>query len=290
MMFKETIVSFRPEREIRKTILVPGDYNLVPYEDARCKIRLGDVKCSNRAGPCEIEPESRIFNIPFDGNVIIGDMDSFIDRDVEILLQRMCCGEISRANLTYKNSHGDLIKEITFRIELVDVTEEQLISDWSWARLFESAAHHKERGVQLVKDKRVVDGFRRFSKAMKMLIAIEPVDKSSIDDERVKEFINMRVKLYNNMAHCQLQFEEFGAALDLCSRALKYDSENIKALYRRSIAYVGLHMYEEAWTDIQRALSIDPNDKASLMKANELRPHFEKINENYNSVIKKMFR
>lgn len=199
MMFKETIVSFRPEREIRKTILVPGDYNLVPYEDARCKIRLGDVKCSNRAGPCEIEPESRIFNIPFDGNVIIGDMDSFIDRDVEILLQRMCSGEISRANLTYKNSHGDLIKEITFRIELVDVTEEQLISDWSWARLFESAAHHKERGVQLVKDKRVVDGFRRFSKAMKMLIAIEPVDKSSIDDERVKEFINMRVIINFNI-------------------------------------------------------------------------------------------
>lgn len=91
------------------------------------------------------------------------------------------------------------------------------------------------------------------------------------------------------MAHCQLQFEEFGATLDLCSRALKYDPDNIKALYRRCIAYVGLHMYEEAWEDIQRALNIDPNDKASLQKAAELRPHIEKINKDYSNVIKKMF-
>lgn len=142
-MNRETIVSTRPDREIRKTVVKPGDYTMVPYEDSRCKIRLCNVKCENKAGPCEIEPECRIFNSPFDGNVIIGDMDSFIDRDFELVLQQMCLGEVCDARLIYRNVFGDLVKEISCRVELVDLTEEQLISDWSWARLFESAVHHK---------------------------------------------------------------------------------------------------------------------------------------------------
>ncbi|XP_023944609.1 uncharacterized protein LOC112050551 [Bicyclus anynana] len=288
-MNKETLVHYRPDREIRKTVVKPGDYTMVAYEDSRCKIRIWHVKSENQAGPCEIEPECRIFNSPFDGNVIIGDMDSYIDKDVELILQQMCLGEICDARLIYKNVFGDLMMEISCRIELLDLTEEQLISDWSWARLFESAVHHKERGVQLVKDKRIVDGFRRFSKALKMLVAIEPVDRVTADAERTKELLNMRIKLYNNMAHCQLQFDEFGATLDLCSRTLKLDHNNIKALYRQSIAYTGLAMYEEAWGDIQRALEIDPTDKASIAKAKELRPHIEKINKDYSTVIKKMF-
>lgn len=95
--------------------------------------------------------------------------------------------------------------------------------------------------------------------------------------------------MFNNMAHCQLQFEEYGATVDLCSRALKLDPDNLKALYRRSIAYTGLLMYEEAWGDVQRALEIDPTDKVSIAKAKELRPHIEKINKEYANTIKKMF-
>lgn len=48
-------------------------------------------------------------------------------------------------------------------------------------------------------------------------------------------------------------------------------------------------MYEEAWADIQQALNLDPNDKASIQKAVSIRPFVEKINKNYTDVIKKMF-
>lgn len=53
--------------------------------------------------------------------------------------------------------------------------------------------HHKERGVQLVKEKKVVDAFRRFNKALKMLVAIEPIDPEVIYEEQVKEMIDLRV-------------------------------------------------------------------------------------------------
>lgn len=51
----------------------------------------------------------------------------------------------------------------------------------------------QERGVELVKEKRIIDAFRRFNKSLKFLIAIEPVDKAKIDEERVKEMIDLKV-------------------------------------------------------------------------------------------------
>lgn len=146
-MQKETVISTRPDREIRKRVIKPGDYTLVPYEDSRCKITLSDVKCSNEAGPCEIDPYSRIFSRAFDGNVLIGDCDSFIDKDFELVLQAMCSGETCEATLVYRNAEGKLMKEITCKVDLKELTEEQLISDWSWERLYEAAVHHKVRSL-----------------------------------------------------------------------------------------------------------------------------------------------
>ncbi|PZC76802.1 uncharacterized protein LOC110377356 [Helicoverpa armigera] len=288
-MHKETIVSTRPDREIRKKVIKPGDYTLVPYEDSRCKIVLTDVKCTNESGNCEIEPVSRVFSRSFDGNVLIGDSDSFIDKDFELVLQQMCCGEVCEATMVYRNKDGALVKQISCQVELKEVTEEQLISDWSWERLYEAAVHHKERGVDLIKQGRTADAFRRFNKALKMLIATEPLDPKVVSEQVVKDMVELKVKLYNNLAHCQLQYDEYEATLELCNKALKFDPVNIKALYRKCSAHSGLHMYEDAWTDIQSALRIDPNDKAAQLKANSLKPKIEKINKDYTTVIKKMF-
>lgn len=98
-----------------------------------------------------------------------------------------------------------------------------------------------------------------------------------------------QVKLYNNLAHCQLHYNQYDAALELCDRALKYDPDNVKALYRRSLAYNGLNLLEEAWTDIQQVLKLHPSDKMAQQKANLLRPKIGAIKKNYENVIKKMF-
>ncbi|XP_075982712.1 uncharacterized protein LOC142980964 [Anticarsia gemmatalis] len=288
-MQKETVVNSRPDRELRKQIITPGDCNLVPYEESCCRITLTEVTCENETGPCEIQSESRIFSQSFDGMVLIGDCDCFIDKDFELILQQMCCGETCVASMVYRDGDGALVKKISCKIELREVTEEQLISDWSRERLYEAALHHKEQGVELVKQKRIVDAFRRFNKSLKMLIATEPLDPDAVSEDVVQEMIDLKVKLYNNLAHCQLQFNEYDAALQLCNKALNFDPENVKALYRRCTAYSGLQMYEDAWRDIQCALTINSNDKAAQQKANALKPKIEKINKEYANVIKKMF-
>ncbi|XP_049878212.1 uncharacterized protein LOC126375313 [Pectinophora gossypiella] len=288
-MHQETVVHSRPDREIRKKIITPGDYTIVPYEDSRCKVVITDVICTNEDGKIEIDPDSVAFSPSFDGNMLIGDLDNFIDKDFELLLQQMCSGETCSAIFVYRDSDKKLVKEISCTVELKEVMEEQVISDWSWQRLYEAAVHHKEKGVLLVKDKKIVQAFRRFSKALKFLVAVEPVDPNEVDDVMMRDMKELKVKLLSNLAHCQLQFNEYEAALELCNRALKLEPDNIKVLYRRSLAHTGLKLFEEAWRDIQAVLQLDPNDKAARQKANALKPIIEKINKEYESVIKKMF-
>lgn len=91
------------------------------------------------------------------------------------------------------------------------------------------------------------------------------------------------------MAHCQLHYNEYAPARELCDKVLNLDKENVKGFYRRSVAFTGLGMYEEAWQDIQTALKLDPNDKLAHQKAQQLKPKIEKINTEYTNVIKKMF-
>lgn len=55
--------------------------------------------------------------------------------------------------------------------------------------------------MELIKEKRNVDAFRRFSKAMKMLIAIEPINPEVIDAVRVKEIIDLKVNFRNNIVY-----------------------------------------------------------------------------------------
>lgn len=195
-MSKETIVSSRLDREITKKVITPGDYSLVPYEDARCIIVVSNVECKNDVGdPCPMDPASRIFSESFDGNLLIGDQDSFIDRDVELILQQMCNGEVCEATIKYKYIDGSLARQISCAIELQDTTEEQLVSDWGWERLHEASLHHKERGVELVRQKKMMEAFNRFNKSLKMLVAIEPIDPAVVPEETVKEMIDLKVRL-----------------------------------------------------------------------------------------------
>lgn len=281
----------REDREISKKVLTPGDSNIVPYEDSKCQISITNLSCVNDEGAEDnIEEESLYLKESFNGNLTIGNCDNFIDIDIDLLIQQMCKGEVSLARIIYKNNEKKVVKRIEFKIELIEASQEDLISDWDSDRLYSTSLLHKERGVQLVKQKRVIDGFRRFSKALKLVVAMEPIEaENPISDEKISDLIDLKIKLYNNLALCQLQFKEYDAALQLCNQVLKLDAQNIKAVYRRSTAYMGLKMYEEAWSDIQLALRMDPCDVMTQQRAMQIKPYIDEIYSDYSSVIKRMF-
>lgn len=46
-----------------------------------------------------------------------------------------------------------------------------------------------------MKQGRVADAFRRFSKALKMLVAIEPINPEQIQEDKLKEMIDLKVSI-----------------------------------------------------------------------------------------------
>merc|ERR1712048_1527376 len=60
---------------------------------------------------------------------------------------------------------------------------------------------------------------------------------------------------------CQLKIHDYAAAKTSCNDALKEDSQNIKALFRRAQAGLGLKSFDECMRDLKKVIEIDPQNK-----------------------------
>lgn len=64
-----------------------------------------------------------------------------------------------------------------------------------------------------------------------------------------------------NCAQAFLNLGDYSSANERASKVLKLDKESVKGLYRRGVARVHLGLAEEALTDLNRALELDPENK-----------------------------
>ncbi|GFQ08011.1 peptidyl-prolyl cis-trans isomerase fkbp65 [Phtheirospermum japonicum] len=81
----------------------------------------------------------------------------------------------------------------------------------------------------------------------------------------------LRLSCYLNAAACKLKLGEYQHVSRLCTKVLELDPQNVKALFRRSQAYMRTSDLEKAEEDINGALSIDPNNKEVKIKHKELK-------------------
>ncbi|PON78932.1 Peptidyl-prolyl cis-trans isomerase, FKBP-type [Parasponia andersonii] len=81
----------------------------------------------------------------------------------------------------------------------------------------------------------------------------------------------LRLSCHLNNAACKLKMEECLEASRLCTKVLESDPFNIKALYRRSQAYLRISELEKAKADIERALRIDPTNRDVKLVYKELK-------------------
>ncbi|KAK6165356.1 hypothetical protein SNE40_022298 [Patella caerulea] len=85
--------------------------------------------------------------------------------------------------------------------------------------------------------------------------------------------------LYNNRALAYLKLEKWKEAVKDCDEVLDEEPDNIKALLRRSTAYLGLKDVESAERDLNDILSLDENNKRAkemLKESADLRKEAEK--------------
>jgi hypothetical protein len=78
-------------------------------------------------------------------------------------------------------------------------------------------------------------------------------------DEDIDEVIGIKSSSMLNLAACEQQLQAYSEAIQWCERVLEDDTENTKALFRRSKALSSLAKFEEALVDLDKMLEIDPS-------------------------------
>lgn len=90
---------------------------------------------------------------------------------------------------------------------------------------------------------------------------------SPAQNEKAQELTNA---FRSNLAACYIKQERWDKAVYATTKVLEVDPDNLKARYRRSLAYLRLKDTQRAASDLDRALERAPNDPSVRRLALEL--------------------
>ncbi|KAF9611710.1 hypothetical protein IFM89_034893, partial [Coptis chinensis] len=93
---------------------------------------------------------------------------------------------------------------------------------------------------------------------------------TNFSEEENKKSKVLKVSCNLNNAACKLKLKDYEKAEKLCTKVIKLESTNVKALYRRAQAYIQLADLDLAEIDIKKALEIDPNYRKQQLRQQAL--------------------
>ena len=118
------------------------------------------------------------------------------------------------------------------------------------------AMAQKEEGNAAFKDGDYTAAVRSYRKGTTLL---KPFNKNNTGDEQVKSLL---LTLQTNLSMVCYKQDKHKMSRDVATKALEIDPINVKALYRRAVAYRQLGDAESARSDLREALKHEPNNKA----------------------------
>ena len=159
----------------------------------------------------------------------------------------------------------------------------------------------KKRGDEYLKKLEFDMALKHYSKvimAIKILQDDSSLEKANLNlDKYVKEYgVNFLLIKKNqipanlNMAYIYNKLKDWKSVISSCSKVIEYDKNNVKALYRRSMAYVNLLKYENADKDIETLEDLIPRTKELEDLIKYMENHQLKNRENNDLLYKKMYK
>ncbi|XP_015113464.1 70 kDa peptidyl-prolyl isomerase-like, partial [Diachasma alloeum] len=214
---------------------------------------------------------------------------SEIDNKIERAIKRMGEHEVALITISLPSPNDSIT--IKFKATLTKHIPTKPIWLWTPEEKYQTALKYKNMAVSLVRDNRLKDAFYRFSKACKIIISMEPIEPDlELSEEMNKKIRELRTSLYNNMAMCQLKYNNYEHAIELCTKVLQRDENNVKALYRRGCSYGGTRNNEKAIEDLQRAIELEPNNTAVREKLRIYSEKWRLAKIEADDMVKRMFR
>lgn len=258
---------------VTKEIIVEVKAAEKPKEMAICNLDLKFIE-----GEFSGKFETEFMRNDGNKNIVIGECDTELDRQIEKCLRTMSCGDKCLLIMTV-----DDITSLKVSIELINFTNVLDVFELSLEKKLEIAKLHKLKGVELFKRGRDLDSFLRFSKAAKLMITL-------LDMENNEEVKLLYTTVCNNMSWCHLKRGNFAESLTLSNKVLAVSPKNVKALLRRADAYCKLDDTESAVNDLKLVRKLEPANNFAKEKLIVLQHKLNAENVKYVNVVKKMFR
>ncbi|KAL2718559.1 hypothetical protein V1478_012435 [Vespula squamosa] len=279
------------DKTIKKEILKKGIFSRKPIEYCECQIVIQDVHVS---GMSIKDFKNQLQTEILDDKkkmIRIGDANSEIDRKLERGIQMMAIGEESLITIYMSALSKEGEKIIVTCIVILNYFEPfKAIWYWTPEEKYKIALKHKEVGVKLFKESRYIDAFYKFSKACKILITLEPIFDLNLDTLLEEKINTLRIILYNNLAGCHMLYENHEHIIKLCNKILEKDRDNIKALYRRGVAYGKLKDIENAVLDLKKVITLEPHNATAKEQFLIYNQKLQEANQKYKDMIKRMFK
>lgn len=278
-----------PDKLIKKEILEAGVFGSKPTDNSTCTIEITNVNVKANS----ILSEYIRDDVTYPLDLIIGESNTALDRHIEKCVAMMHQDELSTVVVALPQNGEHDENHISFNIKLCHFVHGGYIYEWSAGEKCTIAQKHKDKGVELFKGNRFKDASHRFSRALKLVLSIPiPVDEipKDVDGVELQELYKLHANLYNNLASCYSKEKQYDAVLELCTKVLEIQKDDVKALYKRGCAYIEMKNYEKAHKDLTELLTLECENKAAKEKLKLVNLSLCQEEAKFNTMVKKMFR
>ncbi|XP_075637885.1 70 kDa peptidyl-prolyl isomerase-like isoform X2 [Castanea sativa] len=258
----KSVIDVTGDKKVLKRITKVGEGFDRPNEGSVVKViyygKLKDGTVFERKGSNEE---------PFEFTTLEEQINEGLDRAIMTMKK----GEQALVTVTKGYLHSNDIsgmenEDLFYEVELIDFIKEKPFWKMDTKEKIEACERKKNDGNVLFKAGKFWRASRKYEKAATYV----EFDHSFTDDEKsIAKALWFSSNL--NSAACKLKLGDYLEASTLCTKVLKNDPCNVKALYRRSQAYLKISELDKAEDDIRRALTSDPNNRDVKLVYKELK-------------------
>lgn len=264
----EKIIDILGNGQLVKTVLLDGDQDLQPARGDLCKVSF--------KGRLE---NGRIVDEQTDLWVQVGDVEIVQGLDMSLPLMRV--GEKAEVVVDPRFGYGSVGLEvpqdptksippnamIIYHLHLIDSKEEDDLENKSYSTRQIIGNRKRERGNFWYERNEFNLAIQLYRRALEYLddtdryVGEKPAEQEMTNDQ-LQELLEIRVKVYNNLAAAQMKISAFDAALISVDNVLRCQPENVKALFRKGKILEAKGDIKAAIPVLQKGAILDPESKA----------------------------
>ncbi|KAF8795241.1 peptidyl-prolyl cis-trans isomerase FKBP8-like [Argiope bruennichi] len=227
-----------------------------------------------------------------DVKLIVGDLDMMqgIDMVLCLIETKEKAKVIIPSKLAYGNK-GRLPEvppdaEIECDIEVKEVESLDLDS-LSLSEKLKLGNDKRLRGNYFYERGEFIEAIHCYERAVEYLDAIH--DCSGVSAEQSQEIVDMRIKVYNNMAASHMKLSAYSAALKSVELVLKVQPKNVKALFRKAKILGAQGSTDEAIMCLRLAANLEPETKIIQVELSKYKSKKKREEESQKAMYQRMF-